>query len=70
MFFEKYKDRKGEFRWRLKSRNGRIVATGESYKQEAKCDHAIELMKKLQDIPVKVLIKPSKKKVTSKPTGV
>jgi uncharacterized protein len=29
--FEIYKDRKGEFRFRLKSRNGEIVATGESY---------------------------------------
>lgn len=56
MFFEKYKDRRGEFRWKLKSRNGRIIATGESYKQEAKRDHAIELMRQLQDVPVKVLI--------------
>ena len=55
MFFEKYKDRRGEFRWKLKSRNGRIIATGESYKQEAKRDHAIELMRQLQDVPVKVL---------------
>ncbi len=29
--FEVYKDSKGEFRFRLKSGNGEIVATGESY---------------------------------------
>ncbi len=33
--FEIYKDRKGEFRFRLKSRNGEIVATGESYPSRA-----------------------------------
>lgn len=66
MFFEKYRDSRREFRWRLKSRNGRIVASGESYKQEAKCDHAIELIKWLGDVPVKVVDKPSKK-IVSKP---
>ena len=29
--FEIYKDKKGEFRFRLKSSNGQIVASGESY---------------------------------------
>jgi uncharacterized protein YegP (UPF0339 family) len=29
--FEIYKDKKGEFRFRLKSSNGQVVATGESY---------------------------------------
>jgi uncharacterized protein len=33
--FEIYKDTKGEFRFRLKSRNGEIVATGESYPSRA-----------------------------------
>ena len=33
--FELYKDKKGEFRFRLKSRNGEIVATGESYPSKA-----------------------------------
>lgn len=32
MTFEFYKDRAGEYRWRLKSTNGRIVAdSGEGY---------------------------------------
>ena len=31
-----YKDRRGMWRWRIKSRNGRIVAdSGEGYKQRA-----------------------------------
>ena len=33
--FEIYQDKKGEFRFRLKSRNGEIVATGESYPSKA-----------------------------------
>ena len=33
--FEIYKDEKGDFRFRLKSRNGEIVATGESYPSKA-----------------------------------
>ncbi len=33
--FEYYKDAKGEWRWRLKASNGRIVASGEGYKTRA-----------------------------------
>jgi uncharacterized protein YegP (UPF0339 family) len=33
--FEIYKDKKGEFRFRLKSRNGEVVASGESYPTKA-----------------------------------
>ena len=33
--FEIYQDKKGEFRFRLKSRNGEIVASGESYPSKA-----------------------------------
>ena len=29
--FEVYKDKKGEFRFRLKAKNGQIIATGEGY---------------------------------------
>ena len=36
MKFYIYKDRAGEWRWRLKARNGRIVAdSGEGYKTRA-----------------------------------
>jgi uncharacterized protein YegP (UPF0339 family) len=33
--FELYKDKRGEFRFRLKAGNGEIVASGESYKTKA-----------------------------------
>jgi uncharacterized protein len=43
MTFEIYKDRKEEFRWRLKAANGNIMATsGEGYKAKADCKKAIE----------------------------
>ncbi|MGL5857277.1 MAG: YegP family protein [Angustibacter sp.] len=33
--FELYQDKRGEYRWRLKSGNGQIIATGEGYKAKA-----------------------------------
>ena len=44
--FELYKDKAGEFRFRLKAKNGEIVATGESYKAKASCLKGIESIKK------------------------
>lgn len=44
--FEVYKDKAGEFRFRLKATNGQIIATGESYKQKASCLNGIESIKK------------------------
>ena len=44
--FEIYKDRKGEFRFRLKSGNGEIVATGESYKTKAAVKGGIEAVQR------------------------
>ena len=44
--FEVYKDKAGEFRFRLKARNGEIVATGEAYKAKASCLKGIESIKK------------------------
>jgi len=40
--FEIYKDKKGEFRFRLKARNGEIVAVSEGYKTKAGCKNGIE----------------------------
>ena len=40
--FEVYKDKKGEFRFRLKAANGEIILTGESYKAKAGCLKGIE----------------------------
>ena len=44
--FEVYKDKEGEFRWRLKAANGQIIATGgQGYKAKADCEHGIDLIK-------------------------
>lgn len=32
--FEVYKNKAGEFAWRLKARNGKIIAQGEGYKSK------------------------------------
>lgn len=44
--FELYTDKKGEFRFRLKAKNGQIIATGEGYKAKAGCKNGIESIKK------------------------
>jgi uncharacterized protein YegP (UPF0339 family) len=45
--FELYKDKAGEFRWRLKAANGAILATGgQGYKDKADAKHGIELVQK------------------------
>ena len=46
MSFEVYKDKAGEWRWRLKSANGQIIATGEGYKDKTVCEDAIASVKK------------------------
>ena len=44
--FEIYKDKAGEFRFRLKAKNGEIIATSEGYKAKASCENGIESVKK------------------------
>ena len=44
--FELYTDKSGEFRFRLKAKNGQIIATSESYKTKASCENGIESVKK------------------------
>ncbi|MBO4219478.1 MAG: YegP family protein [Clostridia bacterium] len=44
--FEMYTDKKGEFRFRLKARNGEIIAVSEGYKAKASCLNGIESVKK------------------------
>lgn len=44
--FEVYTDKAGEFRFRLKARNGEIIATSEGYKAKAGCLNGIESIKK------------------------
>ena len=47
--FEIYKDSKGEFRFRLKSRNGEIVASGESYPTKALAKKGIVAVQRAAD---------------------
>ena len=44
--FEVYADKAGEFRFRLKARNGQIIAVSEGYKTKAACENGIESVKK------------------------
>jgi hypothetical protein len=44
--FEVYKDKAGEFRFRLKAGNGEIIAVGEGYKTKAAALGGIEAVKK------------------------
>lgn len=44
--FEVYQDKKGEYRFRLKARNGEIIATSEGYKAKPSCLNGIESVKK------------------------
>ena len=44
--FEMYEDKAGEFRFRLKARNGEIIAVSEGYTAKAGCINGIESVKK------------------------
>lgn len=44
--FEIYKDKAGEFRFRLKATNGQIIAVSEGYTTLANCENGIESVKK------------------------
>lgn len=42
VYFEIYKDKAGEFRFRIKATNGNILAASEGYKAKASAINAIE----------------------------
>ena len=44
--FEIYKDKAGEFRFRLKATNGQIIVVGEGYTTLANCINGVESVKK------------------------
>lgn len=44
--FEVYEDKRGEFRFRLKARNGQVIATGEGYSSKDGCLNGIESVRK------------------------
>ncbi len=51
--FELYKDKAGEFRWRLKHSNGNIIAaSSEGYSSKASALNGIEIVKASKDSPV------------------
>ncbi|MBQ6293624.1 MAG: YegP family protein [Lachnospiraceae bacterium] len=51
--FEVYKDKAGEFRFRLKARNGEIILSGEGYKAKASCLNGIDSIRRnAPDAPI------------------
>ncbi|MBQ2755095.1 MAG: YegP family protein [Oscillospiraceae bacterium] len=44
--FEVYTDKSGEYRFRLKAKNGEIIAVSEGYKSKSGCLNGIESVKK------------------------
>ena len=44
--FEMYEDKAGEFRFRLKARNGQVIAVSEGYTTKASCENGIASVKK------------------------
>lgn len=44
--FEMYEDKGGQFRFRLKARNGQVIAVSEPYTTKAACVNGIESVKK------------------------
>ena len=44
--FEIYSDSAGEFRFRLKAKNGEVIAASEGYKSKASCLNGIESVRK------------------------
>lgn len=44
--FEMYQDKAGEYRFRLKAKNGEVIAVSEGYKSKDSCENGIESVKK------------------------
>ena len=44
--FEVYKDKRDEFRWRLRADNNQVIAVGEGYTTKAACMNGIESVQK------------------------
>jgi hypothetical protein len=45
--FEVYKDKAGEYRWRLRTTNSQVIATsGEGYSSKRACEEGIDSVKK------------------------
>ena len=44
--FEIYKDKKGDFRFRLRASNGQVIASGQGYTSKASCMNGINSVMK------------------------
>lgn len=59
MHYEMYRDVNNEWRWRLKARNGKIVAiSGEGYRYRGGCTYNLRLVQRSGVVPVHVLSAP------------
>ncbi len=43
--FEMYQDKAGEYRFRLKAKNGEVIAISEGYKTKSSCENGIDSVK-------------------------
>ena len=48
--FEMYLDKAGEFRFRLKAHNGKIIAISEGYTTKASCENGIDSVRKNAEV--------------------
>lgn len=48
--FEMYLDKAGQYRFRLKARNGKIIAFSEGYTTKASCENGIQSVRKNADV--------------------
>ena len=56
--FQVYKDKAGEFRWRLRANNHEIIAQGEGYTRKQSCLHCIKvIMEQAADADIEDLTK-------------
>jgi uncharacterized protein YegP (UPF0339 family) len=51
MYFT-FRKTEGQWRWRLKAANHKIIASGEAYHNKADCLHAIGLIRGTSNVPV------------------
>ena len=65
--FEVYVDKAGEFRFRLKARNGEIIAVSEGYKAKASCLNGIESIRK--NAPEAETVEAEQSALTKQTTG-
>jgi uncharacterized protein YegP (UPF0339 family) len=54
MYYEKYQDNRGEWRWTFYASNNEVIAvSSEGYKREEACDRGITLIKGSSNAPVR-----------------